>query len=493
MSTPGPPNVSVIVSDQHRWDCLQGSANAEVATPNLHALARDGTTYDNAFCAFPVCTPSRYSLLSSLYAHQHTAGDNGATLPSGTVTFPDRLRRLGYTTAAVGKMHFRPTYLDVGFDTMVLAEQHGPGRYADDYHRYLRDRGLYDRVDLWDQVPEYRARAPREYWESFGALPSDLSEKDYSSTWIADRAIEQIDGWNGAANLLMVSFIKPHHPFDPPKPWDARYDPNSTSVLPGWTESVPELDARRGGGYFPNARLTDRAMRRITAFYYATISHMDHQIGRIVDALRRRGYYDDAMVVYCSDHGELMGFHHMILKHNYMYEPLVRVPLIVKRPGEVAVERHSDNLVSLIDLAPTIVAQAGGSVPTAFTGRALDSPNPRRYVFAESYDEKMIRTSRYKLLYMREVDQRQLFDLQKDPMELNNLYEEAAGVRRDLEQLLFDEVLFGAGSHVHRDSSAPTSPTSNAVVESDATHASQESYFRRRMAQLSPPDGRERS
>ena len=229
------PNILIIHADQHRWDCLGAYGNPDIRTSNVDALAADGVRYENHFCSFPVCTPSRYSFLTGLYVHQHLGWTNRSTLPSGLDTFPRVLKGAGYRTKAVGKMHFTPTYLDVGFDEMALAEQDGPGRYDDDYHRWLRQEGLCDHIDLMDQVSEYRQHAPSTYWDTFGALESDLDEAHHSTTWIGDRALETLETWEGGGHLLMVGFIKPHHPFDPPAPWSEMYDPSMLSLLPGWT------------------------------------------------------------------------------------------------------------------------------------------------------------------------------------------------------------------------------------------------------------------
>jgi arylsulfatase A-like enzyme len=163
---PDRPNILIVHADQHRYDCLGAYGNPDVRTPNIDALAADGVRYENSFCCFPVCTPSRYSLITGLYVHQHLGWNNRCTLPAGLPTLPRILRNAGYHTKAVGKMHYTPTYLDVGFEEMVLAEQDGPGRYDDDYHRWLRAEGLCDRIDLMDQVQEYRQLAPPRYWET---------------------------------------------------------------------------------------------------------------------------------------------------------------------------------------------------------------------------------------------------------------------------------------------------------------------------------------
>jgi arylsulfatase len=227
-------------------------------------------------------------------------------------------------------MHFTPTYLDVGFDEMLLAEQDGPGRVDDDYHRWLMQEGVCDRNDLEDQRGEYRKEAGEDYWEQFGALTSNLSEKHYSTTWIGDQSLKVMSDWDGGGNMLMTGFIKPHHPFDPPEPWDKMYDPEKLKVLPGWTEScIPsDLDYKRG--YFPHEKLSEEVQRKVMAMYYGSISQIDDQVGRMIEALKAKAMYDETMIIFTADHGDYMGFHHMMLKGNLMYDPIMRVPLIIK-------------------------------------------------------------------------------------------------------------------------------------------------------------------
>lgn len=425
-STPSPkrPNILVIHADEHRYDCIGAYGNREIRTPNIDGLAADGILYRNSFCSYPVCTPSRYSLLTGLYVRQHIGWSNHCTLPSGLKTFPRILKKAGYRTQAVGKMHFTPTYLDVGFDTMLLAEQNGVGRYEDDYHRYLRERGLVDRTDLEDQEKEYRDRAAPEYWESFGAVPSGLAEKDYSTTWIADRAMEALDRWTGGGNLLMVGFIKPHHPFDPPHPWCDLYDPDRLKLLDGWTGECLPADESYHLGYFRNSELTERTMKRIMSYYYASISQIDFQVGRLVKRLKEKGLYDHTAVFYTSDHGDYMGYHHMILKSNHMYDPLVRVPLIVKYPKGLQAGRAACSLVSNVDIAATILEMAGLEPEEDMSPCSLLNGDPvRQAVFAEDRGETMVRTRSRKFLYSNAEDRRCMyFDLQKDPYELENLY-----------------------------------------------------------------------
>ncbi|MEM7030928.1 MAG: sulfatase-like hydrolase/transferase, partial [Chloroflexota bacterium] len=328
------PNILVVMSDQHRMDTLGVYGNPDVRSPHIDRLAVDSVRYTESFCPYPVCTPSRYSFLSGLYVRQHLGASNYCTLAPGLPTFPRVLKSSGYRTQAVGKMHFTPTYLDVGFDTLQLAEQNGPGRHEDDYHRWLRLEGVADHIDLMDQEMEYRREAPQEYWDTVGAMESTLDEDHHSTTWIGDQALEALQDWTPEANLLMVSFIKPHHPFDPPTPWSQMYDPQSLTLLPGWIDACLPQDLSNHQGYFPHKDLTEEKLRQAMALYYATISQIDHQVGRLIDYLKQQGLYDDTLILYTSDHGEYLGFHHLLLKGNYMYDPLAKVPLIIKYPNQ---------------------------------------------------------------------------------------------------------------------------------------------------------------
>jgi len=485
VNVPSRPNILLIHADQHRFDCLGAYGNPDVRTPNIDALAAEGVAWTNSFCCFPVCTPSRYSLLTGLYVHQHLGGTNHSTLPSGLPTLPRLLRRAGYDTAAVGKMHFTPTYLDVGFERMRLAEQHGPGRWDDDYHRHLMAVGLADRIDLIDQEAEFRRRAPGAYWDRLGTAVSDVPEEHHSTTWIGDRAVEEIGRWSpDGAHLLMVGFIKPHHPFDPPAPWDRMYDPGALALPAGWTERPLPQDTAFSRGYFRYADMTEASFRRVLAGYYANISHIDQQVGRMIDAVRARGLDARTLVVYTGDHGDYMGCHHLALKGNHMYDPLVKVPLVIRRPGGPAGE-VSDALVSNVDVAPTLLAAAGCEAPPEMAGLDLAARREgREVVFAEAGREVMARTRTHKLLLCRDRTQSQLFDLRADPHEMDNLIArpEAARVLADLTDRLTRWSLFEAAAPVHLDERAPRIAADNVPDLDDDHRERMQAYFREKLA-----------
>lgn len=486
METKDQPNILIIHADQHRFDCIGAYGNRDVLTPNIDKLAADGVIYQNSFCSFPVCTPSRYSLLSGLYVHQHMGWTNHCTLPYGLDTFPRILRLAGYHTKAVGKMHFTPTYLDVGFEEMELAEQDGPGRYDDDYHRFLMENGLADHIDLMDQVMEYRQQAPDEYWHRFGTIESDLDEAHYSTTWIGDRTVETLRQWNRGGNLLMVGFTKPHHPFDPPAPWSRMYDANSLTLLPGWTKECLPLDLQMHRGYFHNSTLTEDRLKKIMAYYYATISQIDYHVGRMVEVLKQQGIYDNTMIIYTSDHGDYMGYHHMVLKGGYMYDPLMKVPLIIKYPGLQYAGTTCKAMVSNLDLASTILRQAGCHVGKFMQGIDLaENKAGRDLIFAESGmgTEYMVRSAEYKLLLCRDREESQFFDLRKDPFECHNLFQHLDYQKLIAEYIkaLAEWLLFDTTTPVYLDEEAPLIVSTNVPALKDNHRGKSIQYFRQHM------------
>ncbi len=475
-------NILLIHTDQHRWDCLGVAGNQDIKTPSIDNLAGDGVLYPNAFCSFPVCTPSRYSLLSGLPVSQHLGSNNRSTLAPAIPTFVKELRKNGYNTAAVGKMHFHPTYLDAGFDTMVLAEQDGPGRFDDDYHRWLKDNGLADRIDYLDQ--ESKNPLPEYYQRNLGSFPSDLPEEFHSTTWIAERALEQLDSWGESRNMMMIGFIKPHHPMDPPKPWDEMYDPAKLPLLPGWTESTLSCD-EYNNGFYDYKYVNENSCRRALAMYYAAISQIDHHVGRIVDRLKEKSLYDNTLIIFTSDHGDYMGFHRMILKQNNLYDPLVRVPLIIKYPGNANAGTVSDIFTSNTDLAPTVlnIAQTD-EIPGTMEGQNLENNHKgREEVVIEMGRTVAIRTRTHKLQISHAPERCLLFDLEKDPWEMENLYHDpdAKVVRDSLEKKLLEWLVFETAPKAYFDPVAPLSPSPNKVTGSMPEHQSMREYLRKAM------------
>lgn len=466
------PNVLIIHADQLRCDCIGAYKNEQARTPNLDGFAKGAAVFDNHFCTYPVCTPSRYSLLTGLYPHQHLGLNNRCTLPSGLPTLPRILKENGYHTAAVGKMHFTPTYLNVGFDSMILAEQDGDGRFDDDYHRELMKAGLIDDEDIIDQRPEYRKYASRDYFNSFGAQISSLPEKYHSTSWITSRALDNISGWKpGESNFLMVGYIKPHHPFDPIKRYADMYDPKETDPLPGYTETVPEQDGSFQRGYFDNDKLSETALRKMTAYYYAAITQIDDGIGEILKALESKNLMSDTIVVFTSDHGDYLGFHHMALKSNHHYDPLIHIPLIIRYPDSSHAGERVKALSSNADVAAEILRACSISLPEGIEKTSLFSG--RRFVLSEQIfcvdgspsSYYTLRSAEYKLILNGGSDNGMFFDLKNDPFELHNLWrasEYGALIDEYIAELM-RMLIFDSPAGVHLNLNAPVNSPENAA------------------------------
>lgn len=460
------PNILVLHCDQLRWDCLAFNGNPDISTPNLDRLARDSVNYCNQFTVYPICTPSRYSLWSGMYVHQHGAWDNMSTLPSGYPTFPGVLRDNGYRTVAVGKMHMNPTYQDVGFSEMTLAEQNGIGRFEDDYHRWLMDQGKIDRFDLHHQSGIFRQEGCSHRYDMCQCAQSDLAQEDYSTEWITRMAEQELHRWeDGTPSMLMVGYISPHHPFDPPAPYSSMYDPDKLTLLPGYLAEPLDRDNATNGTAMDYNALSEGDIRSIMAAYYAMISEIDAGIGRLIDLLKEKGLYDNTMIVFTSDHGEYMGFHHMMLKCNHLYDPLARVPLLVKYPGSEGAGQCDPALTENIDIAPTVLQACGLPTPATMQGRPLSAQPCREFVFSEGqYGTEeasclgyMLRTDRFKLLVRGSLENAMLFDLEKDPAELQNVADDPAyrDTLTELQNKLAHFVMFDSLGKVYRHRAAP--------------------------------------
>ncbi|MDY4610564.1 MAG: sulfatase-like hydrolase/transferase [Sphaerochaetaceae bacterium] len=442
-------NVLVIFVDELRTDALSMYGNKQVLTPELDKLSSGGTVYSNHFCSCPICTPSRFSMLSGLYATEHSVWENKGTLKEVIDTYPKIMRRNGYKTVAIGKMHSSPTYLDVGFDKMLLSEQDGDGRFEDDYHEFLYEHCRADTTDIIDQRAEYRMLAGGEYYTSFGCRVSNLEEPYHSTSWVTSNVIKELQQWTGEGNFLFASYIKPHHPFDPIERFVDLYAGRRMEILPGYTSEVPKFDYQYDKGYFDNATLSEDILQRMTLYYYANISHIDEGISEMIYILKQKGLYDNTLIIFTSDHGDYMGFHHMALKQNHMYDPLMRIPLIIKRPGQTessCVMEFSDNT----QLAHAILSEIGLEDGLRMNHTDLDAK--REYLYGmykhrlgdSEENAYMVRSERYKLLVTGNVDNYQLYDLFEDPYELMDVSkkQEFADILNKLFAHLFNQLCF---------------------------------------------------
>lgn len=434
------PNILLLFTDMQRFDTIHALGNSVIRTPNLDRLVRAGTVFTSAYTPSPVCVPARCSMHYGRYPARTGVADNTAMPPDNGNSMPAALHALGYHTAAIGKCHFTPDKLAKrGFDFRLTQEECCSDPTADDYCHYLAERG-----SSCDEP--HGTRGEMYYIPQISLHPAN----EHPTQWIGDRTIDFLREHRNSEQpwFLFSSFIHPHPPFAPPKPWHKLYrspsmplpmiPPDSESLL-CWINLVQNRYKYRDQG------IDHQLIRNIKAYYYATISFVDFQIGRILDEVERCGEFDNTLIVFASDHGEYLGDYNCFGKRG-MHDASARIPLMVRGPGFTA-GRNCDVPASLIDLYPTFLRAAGGD-PTQcdLDGEDLAvlarGESDRRIVFSQFGNEPqslhMAVSREFKYIYSVPDRREWLFDRINDPHETRNRAGLAvcAEVVRELRQTL---------------------------------------------------------
>ncbi|HEY0828027.1 MAG TPA: sulfatase-like hydrolase/transferase [Bacilli bacterium] len=443
------PNILWICTDQQRFDTLGCYGNMRVKTPHLDRLAERGILFENAFCQSTVCTPSRASFLTGRYPRTTRCRQNGQNIPEDEVLATRLLADAGYACGLAGKLHISAC------DPRVAPS--GERRINDGYKQFH-----------WSHHPE-GSWPTNEYiqWLSsrgkeYKPLPIADSRfvqtgpegRDHQTTWCAGKAIQFIEANQHFEEpwLFSVNMFDPHHPFDPPTDYLQRYlDLLEDIPLPNYEEGELEnksffqrFDHKGAYGnpnFYPFAEMSDADHRVVRAAYWAMVDLVDEQVGRMVEALERTYQLDNTMIIFMSDHGEMLGDHGIYLKGSYFYEPSVHVPLIISYPGAFGGNRRVTDLVELVDLAPTLLEAAGLPIYPGMQGKPLTSllngvkgsAAHRSDVYCEHYNASskqdgiggfatMVRTVGYKLVVYHRSGDGELYDLESDPRETNNLW-----------------------------------------------------------------------
>lgn len=473
------PNFLFIMTDQHRADHLGCNGNTIVRTPNLDAIAANGTSFDRFYVANPVCMPNRSSIMTGRLPSLHGVRHNGIPLSMNDTTFVELLRDAGYKTALVGKSHLqnftglpavkryqpdpnlhtpserlREAYHDArrgpeydledvnswatpimqrwprpfyGFEHFEIANDHAD-LAGGDYKLWAREHhhDFDSLVGQENALPDARYNAPQA-WRT--AVPESL----YSTTWIADRANHQLERLAGeqAPFFLKISFPDPHHPFTPPgKYWDM-YNPADMQIPASFGKSrlkpvIAMQQAMRDGtdprdNQSPFA-VSEDELRQILALTFGMITMVDDAIGRIMKQLKTLGLDNNTVVVFTADHGDYMGDHGVMLKLLLHMQGLIRVPFIWREPDAVGASRCAD-LGSAIDIAPTILARAGIQPYNGIQGRNLfDTPAPAGVLVEEDSSRPMTGFDRFqRLRTLVTPDWRMTLRQDEDWSELYNL------------------------------------------------------------------------
>lgn len=465
------PNVLFICTDQQRYDALGCCGNPHVQTPAIDRLAADGVLFEQCYVQSPVCSPSRASLVTGTYVHNHGLWANGVTLPDSEPVFSKALGKSGYDCGLIGKMHLSHCYAgrteprrDDGFRVYEWAHdpQHRSPENA--YHRWLREK----HPDVWARAIGSGERQNHEPG-GFDTIPTEA----HYSHWAAEQAIDFLRERPDEAQpfFLWLNFYDPHHPFVAPAEYLARYRPEALPApvgRPGELATKPSIQTEASkesyAGHARGYRTYDAPeIQKIIAAYYAMVSLIDDEVARVLAALERQGLAEDTVVIFTSDHGEMLGDHELLLKGPMLYEGAVRVPLIMRWPGELPAGERRRELVEWLDLCPTILSLAGlpplpgnqgldllplarGDADAATRGWALCEYRNSGHGYEPPVHLTMLRQGRFKLIVQHgppatdRPGAGELYDLESDPDELCNLWDEPAAQtdRIALERLLLD-------------------------------------------------------
>ncbi|MEZ5353736.1 MAG: sulfatase-like hydrolase/transferase [Bryobacteraceae bacterium] len=444
-----PKNVLFLLSDQHRPSVMGHLGDSHARTPHMDSLAATGARFSNAYCTNPVCTPSRASILTGLYTHNHRTWSNRSAWPFEIRTMAHHFSRAGYISALIGKMHFVDAQthgFDYRLDFNDWYQYLGPKTklYADELARANSGSGLPQIDDLWSDFGDpwigHRTLDDRDGFVHVGRA-SLIPERDHFESFVSRESVRFLKRFSkDHPFFLIASYLKPHDPFMPPQRFADMFRAADMELPGSWgkvdLDRIPKEMRARIETHAPTreVRIPENAKQRI-AMYYGNVAHLDESIGQVLAALRELGLEDDTIVVYSSDHGEMLGDHGMFQKFVF-YEPSVGVPLIFSVPGMTKPGSVCDAPVSQTALLATLLDLCGIAVPAG-----LDAPPLTPYlreptrrsedpVFAEfalqtKNARTMIRHGDWKYSYYVS-DTPELYNLRDDPEELHNLAAEPA-------------------------------------------------------------------
>lgn len=419
------PHIVLITGDHLRWDHVAANGNDAIITPHMDRLVAGGTTFRACFTVGVACSPNRASLMTGRYPNAHGVINNGIKLPEDEVTLTHALRQAGYYTGQMGKLHFWPhkdrnhrePHPPYGFHQMRLSDE--PGPYDDAYGRWLWAQGEDVREKARVTLPG--ERPPFEYYTFEGA------DHTTHASWVATETItfirDTLTRQRTRPFFVHAGFYAPHPPLNPPA---SALEPYRDRPLPPRHYRADEVDylpptlARSMAGFLDTPEDTWDAYRR---HFYAMVTHLDENIGRIVEAVDQAGVADRTIFVVTSDHGDYLGDHGLRNKSSRPFEGAMRIPLIFHGPG-VEEGVASNELVEILDVMPTLLDLARLELPKGNQGRSLlpviAGGSGRELIYMQSKQNRIIRTQEAKYA-IYENGEEVLFDLRADPHELRNV------------------------------------------------------------------------
>ncbi len=464
------PNFLFIISDDQAPDAIRALGNDEIQTPNLDRLVEQGTSFVNCFnqgsWAGAVCVASRTMLITGktvyeapkvksvllpwAHAKKALAVEEDLTVP----LWPQVFREAGYDTFLTGKWHNSPESVLLGFSHGTAV---GEGFY-DTFDQngskepgYNRPTPENNHWTPWD--PQFTGHWTPEVWDitEQGAAGESYTVEQHTSELYSDAAINFLEqsGESEAPFFMFVSYNAPHDPRQAPKEFIEQYPPESVSLPPNY---LPEHPFDNGAIKIRDEKLgpmprTEEAIKVHRAEYFGIVSHMDREIGRILDALEESGHADNTYIIFTSDHGLAVGSHGLLGKQN-PYDHSIKMPFVISGPG-IPKDRRVNDMIYMQSVYPTTCQLAGIEVPNSVEfpsikglAQGIDSAEGEPLIYG-CYQEtqRLIRSKSHKLVYYPQLDRYQLFDLEKDPNEIQDVSENPAynAVQEELKNALLEK------------------------------------------------------
>ena len=443
-------NIVFIIGDDHATHALGAYGNSQIRTPNLDRLAASGAMFTHAYANAPMCSASRQSLLTGRYPHASGVTLLRTALVDSQITVAEHLKEYGYTTGAIGKMHFN-SGLNHGFDYKIERKEHR------EFLEQNPPREVPDSIAIRPQWKPFRDHA--RIWLNAEARPGSYFDGDDIGTFYATRAQDFIERNKDTSFCLWVGFHEPHSPFNFPVEYLGRYQGDTLPYPTGGPEDdrwIPEVFSD----------LSEEEKRGIISAYYASVEYLDKNVGMILDKLEVEGLKKNTLIVYIGDHGYLLNHHKRFEKH-MMWEEAVKAPLIISAPSVIPSGTVIDQMVEFVDLAPTLMDIISVDHLQKGQGKSLlpliknpGSPH-KDYVFSEflADNKAMVRTNDWKYIFTtgkRDLGQgyatgnpppgitHRLYNLKEDPKETSDQSQnpEYQKIMQELQQTMLE--------HFHR-------------------------------------------
>ncbi|MDF7797956.1 sulfatase-like hydrolase/transferase [Pontiellaceae bacterium B1224] len=433
-----PMNVVVITTDQQRFDAVGAWGNDYMITPNMDRLVHEGVSFKNAYVCGSTCVSSRAAFYTGQFAHN--TGCYGFQEWAHNRSWVEDIRDAGYYTAAMGKVHHNPPTAMMGYDERLYTENFPDLQKSyDDYANYLKAEGQPSPMKILTQGGDWMDKHCSQ------AFP--LEEKYHVDQFVGRMATRWIQDYNREEPFFLhIGFQGPHDPYDPPQRFLDMYedrdvplphfDVNGLDVRPGQYKRFMEAcnnpnrfdAAPHYGVWAVNLEgMDDEAFKRMRRHYYAKITGIDYQVGKILDMLEEKGLMDNTLIIFTSDHGDNLGDHELMYKW-LMTEQTVHVPLMIRLPGGARAGEVDEGLFTQMDVGPTILTALGLEVPQRLDGSSNwnrvttgDQSETPEIVFCEDNYLTMARTKDRKLIYYAGQEEEEYFNMKRDPWEEYNL------------------------------------------------------------------------